>query len=349
MGLPWSWAHPIWVTAVVAPFVTFIFLALRLYSRGIITRSLALNDYIAGATMIFIICYSVTIAIATYHGMGQHVWTYTPELSAQYYYWLGVASEFYVLSLAGYKTALLLLYLQLFKVNNRFRWACYITLFYTNGYLFCNFITEFLGCNPPAKTYNKELPGHCINTIAANISYGVGHMSSDLIIAILPLPMVWRLQLKSKKEKVGISLVLTSGFLAWAVACARFIVSTYDMVSHDRTWYAGIGFMLSVLEINTGLICGCTPAMKPLFHSLRDQSQKWSERYGSHKNSSSGRTGSTDSRPIKTADSFPQMAPKDSHSSNSLHHQSSTDRLAYGYQQESHEKYPASGESYNMI
>ena len=297
--------------------------------------------------MVFIICYSILLAIATHHGMGQHIWTFTPELSSEYYYWLGVASEFYVLSLAGYKTALLLLYLQLFKVNKTFRWACYITLFYTNGYLFCNFITEFLGCSPPAKTYNKELPGHCINTIAANIAYGVGHMSSDLVIAILPLPMVWGLQLKSVKEKVGISLVLTSGFLAWAVACARFVVSTYDLVSYDRTWYAGIGFMLSVLEINTGLICGCTPALRPLFHNLKDHSQKWSQKYSSRKHSTSGRTGSADSRPIKTADSFPKMAPKESLSSSTLrNHSVDTGAVSYS---EDNEKHMHRGSFYHAV
>ena len=297
--------------------------------------------------MVFIICYSITLATATYHGMGQHIWTFSKELQSEYYYWLSVASEFYVLSLAGYKTALLLLYLQLFKVNKTFRWACYITLFYTNGYLFCNFITEFLGCSPPAKTYNKQLPGHCINTIAANIAYGVGHMSSDLIIAILPLPMVWRLALKSVREKVGISLVLTTGFLAWAVACARFIVSTYDQEVYDRTWYAGIGFMLSVLEINTGLICGCTPALKPLFHNIRDHSQKWSQRYNSRKHSTSGRTGSTDSRPIKTADSYPQVALKESHSSSSLQNPS-MDRGIFELQQ-NNEKRVRDNSPYNMI
>ena len=291
--------------------------------------------------MVFIICYSALIGTATHHGMGQHVWTYTPELSKEYYYWLGVASEFYVLSLAGYKTALLLLYLQLFKVNNKFRWACYITLFYTNGYLFCNFITEFLGCDPPARTYDKSIPGHCINTIAANIAYGVGHMSSDLIIAVLPLPMVWRLNLKTVKEKIGISLVLTTGFLAWAVACARFIVSTYDLTSYDRTWYAGIGFMLSVLEVNTGLICSCTPALKPLFTNVKGHVHKWSQR------SSTGRTGSSDSKPIKLSDGFAPMAAEHSHSSSTLRNQS-FDRGAFHYP-DNNEKYPQGGMNYHAV
>ena len=153
------------------------------------------------------------MAIATYNGMGLHVWQYTPELEVKYYLWIGIASELYCLSLAGYKSALLLLYLQIFGIFKKFRIACYLTLFFSLGYLFCNMITQFLGCDPPAKSYDAELPGHCINQVAADIAYGAGHMSSDLIIAILPLPMIWRMQLKSVREKIGISLVLGSGFM----------------------------------------------------------------------------------------------------------------------------------------
>ncbi|KAI9710131.1 MAG: hypothetical protein M1820_002933 [Bogoriella megaspora] len=349
MGLPWSWGHAIEITCIVAPIITFLFLALRLYTRGIITRSLALNDYVAAATMLFIIAYSITLGIASHHGMGEHIWILSAnkELNKEYYYWLSVASEFYVLSLAGYKTALLLLYLQLFKVNNKFRWAVYITMFYTNGYLFCNFITEFLGCDPPAKTYDKSLKGHCINTVAANISYGVGHMSSDLIIAILPLPMVWRLQLKTVREKIGISLVLTSGFIAWAVACTRFIISTYDMVSYDRTWWAGLGFLFSVLEINTGLICSCTPALKPLLRVVKDHSQKWSQKYSSRKASTTGRSNSEgDFRPIKYAGSYDHHSP----SSSTLRNQGSMDRgvPSPGFPP-GNEKYLHNGTQYTMV
>jgi hypothetical protein len=222
------------------------------------------------------------MAYATYNGMGLHVWQYTPELEESYYLHLGIASEFYVMSLMGYKVALLLLYLQLFNVVKRFRVACYITMFYTIGYLFCNLITQFLGCDPPQKTWQADLPGHCINTVAANIAYGAGHMSSDLIIALLPLPMVWRLQMRTMREKVGITIVLGSGFIAWAIACIRYAVSTYDMVSYDRTWLAGIGFTFSILEVNTGLICACVPTLKPL---LRTAQRSASEYYGSRKGS----------------------------------------------------------------
>ncbi|KAI0842679.1 hypothetical protein F5Y06DRAFT_292616 [Hypoxylon sp. FL0890] len=269
----------VWRTAVVMPFITFAFVAARFYCRSyIIRRSWTIDDYVVAGTMISIIIHAVLMANATYHGMGLHIWQFTPELNSEYYLWIGISSEFYVLSLAGFKSSLILLYLQIFGVNHKFRIACYITLFYTLGYLTCNALTEFLGCNPIAKKWEMNLPGHCINSIAANIAYGAGHMTSDLIIGILPLTMVWRLQFPTTKQKIGLSLALSSGLLAWAVACVRWGISTYNMTTYDRPWWAGISFAFSILEVNTGLICACAATFSPLYNVFTSRVRTWKSR-----------------------------------------------------------------------
>ncbi|KAI1416340.1 hypothetical protein F5Y13DRAFT_130836 [Hypoxylon sp. FL1857] len=269
----------VWRTAVVMPIITFAFVAARFYCRSyIIRRSWTIDDYVVAGTMVSIIIHAVLMANATYHGMGLHIWQFTPELNSEYYLWIGISSEFYVLSLAGFKTSLLLLYLQIFGVNRKFRIACYITMFYTLGYLTCNALTEFLGCNPIAKKWEMSLPGHCINSVAANIAYGAGHMTSDLIIGILPLTMVWRLQFPTTKQKVGLSLALSSGLIAWAVACVRWGISTYNMTTYDRPWWAGISFTFSILEVNTGLICACAATFSPLFNVFTSRVKTWTSR-----------------------------------------------------------------------
>ncbi|KAI1773517.1 hypothetical protein F4818DRAFT_112131 [Hypoxylon cercidicola] len=269
----------VWRTAVVMPFITFAFVAARFYCRAyIVRRSWSLDDYIVAATMVSIIIHAVLIANATYHGMGLHIWQFTPELNSEYYLWIGISSEFYVLSLAGFKSALILLYLQIFGVNRKFRMACYITLFYTLGYLTCNALTEFLGCNPIAKKWHSNLPGHCINTVASNIAYGAGHMTSDLIIGILPLTMIWRLQFPTTKQKIGLSLALSCGLVAWAVACVRWAISTYNQLIYDRPWWAGISFTFSILEVNTGLICACAATFSPLFNLFSTRVRTWTSR-----------------------------------------------------------------------
>ncbi|KAI0873745.1 hypothetical protein GGS24DRAFT_461878 [Hypoxylon argillaceum] len=256
----------VWRAAIIVPIITFFFVAARFYTRiYLLKRQPSIDDYIVGATMVISIAHGVLMGLATYHGMGLHIWQFTPELNSEYYLWIGITSQFYTVGLAGFKSALVFLYLQTFGlVSRRFRIACYLTLFYTLGYLTANLFAEFLGCWPIAKKWHADLPGHCINRTAANTFFGIGHVTSDLIIAILPLPPIWRLTFPTTRQKIGLSLTLSSGFIAWAVATVRYVISTYNQFTYDRPWWAGISFTFSILELNTGLICACVPTFSPL-------------------------------------------------------------------------------------
>ncbi|KAI1260904.1 hypothetical protein F5Y18DRAFT_440914 [Xylariaceae sp. FL1019] len=272
-------------TAIIAPFFTAFFIFARFYARfHLMKRKPTIDDYVVAMTFMICITYSVLMGIAARMGMGLHVWQYTKELNSSYYLWIGITSEFYCLGLAGFKSALVLLYLQTFGlVSKKFRIACYLTLFYTLGYLTANLISQFLGCTPVAKFWDSDLPGHCIDKRGANTFFGIGHVTSDLIIAILPLRPIWKLSFPSTKQKIGLSLTLTTGFFAWAVATVRYVISTYDQFTYDKTWWAGIGFAFSIIEMNSGLMCACVPTFSPLltaFSSFRSENvvSSWTAR-----------------------------------------------------------------------
>ncbi|KAI1399572.1 hypothetical protein F4819DRAFT_497905 [Hypoxylon fuscum] len=268
----------IWRAAVAMPFVTFVFVALRFYTRTYLLRAkkYTIDDYIVAFSMLVCIAHAVLMAIATYNGMGLHIWQYDSELNSRYYLWIGITSELYVLGLCGFKTALCFVYLQLFGVYARFRWMCYGTLFFTWSYLFCNMMTEFFGCHPIEKKWQPDLPGVCINSSAAASFYGACNMATDLVIAIMPLTMIWKLQIATRQQKVGLSLILSCGFIAWAVAVTRWGIATYDLVgTEDRTWWAGVSFTLSIFEINVGLICACVATLGPLWKLAYARIKDW--------------------------------------------------------------------------
>lgn len=75
------------------------------------------------------------------------------------------------------------------------------------GYLFSNILTQLFGCTPIDKHW-----GHCIVSTKVGLAYGSLNFISDLFIAVLPLPMVWRLQL-ARKGKLGVTLVFMSGVM----------------------------------------------------------------------------------------------------------------------------------------
>jgi len=104
------------------------------------------------------------------------------------------------------------MYLRLFDSNKRFRYATWTVLFFVTGYLSCNIITLIFGCTPITKYWKSDEPGHCIDLVKADHAYGSMNVVSDVLLFILPLPMVWQLQL-SRKEKLGLCLVFMSGIL----------------------------------------------------------------------------------------------------------------------------------------
>lgn len=97
-------------------------------------------------------------------------------------------------------------------MNRTFIYFTWAVMFFVFGYLFSNFWTQLFGCSPPAKYWNPDVPGHCVDFEVAGVVYGSMNIASDFFIMILPLPIIWNLHL-SRREKVGVSLVLLSGVM----------------------------------------------------------------------------------------------------------------------------------------
>ena len=207
---PESRAHLIVVVSIIAPCITTVFIAARIWTRAFILRSLGWDDCISLLTLAFAIAYSVVLVHATQYGMGNHIWDLDDMLAASYYKWVAIQSTLYVFCLLGYKLVVLFLYLRLFNIDGRLRYATYAVMFWVVGYLLCNFITQVAGCNPISKFWSPSTPGHCYNFIMADLIFGSMNWITDLVIFVLPWPIVWKLQL-TRKEKIGVSLVFMSG------------------------------------------------------------------------------------------------------------------------------------------
>lgn len=104
------------------------------------------------------------------------------------------------------------MYLRLFGSNKPFRYATWAVFIFVTGYLSCNLITLFFGCTPVDKYWKPEQHGHCIVLEKADYAYGSMNVGSDLLMFLLPLPMVWQLRI-SPREKLGLALVFMGGIV----------------------------------------------------------------------------------------------------------------------------------------
>jgi hypothetical protein len=105
--------------------------------------------------------------------------------------------------------SILLLYIELFP-KPMFRWcaygcACIVGLFYIGS-----MITTLTLCQPLRYSWNKTIPGSCGNLGAAEMAAAAINMVLDVVIVLLPLPIVWRLQMPTQR-KLGITVTFALG------------------------------------------------------------------------------------------------------------------------------------------
>ena len=134
------------------------------------------------------------------------------------------------------------MYLYLFGCSKPFRYATWAIAIFVTGYLGCNIITLIFGCTPIPKYWNPHEPGHCITLVKADHAYGSMNVVSDVLLFLLPLPMVWQLKLTTK-EKLGIFAIFMGGILYVALLQCLYIDGLTDLQqlrrNHDPVFATG--------------------------------------------------------------------------------------------------------------
>lgn len=93
-----------------------------------------------------------------------------------------------------------------------FRYAVYVMMSFVVAFWIGLILTGFLICRPIAFNWDKTLDGQCGSTVGEEVSFAIVNMILDGIIVILPMPVVWRLQMPVKK-KIGISCMFGLGLV----------------------------------------------------------------------------------------------------------------------------------------
>jgi fucose permease len=192
-------------------------------------------------------------------------------------------------ALMATKTSILIFYLTLSKTHKVFRWATIATLAVVNiGGLALTLLNIFQ-CSPVFAAFLTPVPdsANCTNIVTIYLSSAPLNIITDLAIFFLPMPILTSMRLPFKQKMV---LVVTFGFGIFVAAidviriyylqdaqrenlrAVRNRVEGEDARNtSDFSWYASLSFMWSAVEINTGIMCACVPALKPLVRRFLPQ------------------------------------------------------------------------------
>lgn len=110
-------------------------------------------------------------------------------------------------------------------------------------YYIATTISRIWVCTPLGAFWKSEIRVSCIDTVILFHIDNVVSVVTDLLICILPIPLMWSIQM-TRNKKVGIGMLLGAGGLATACSGTRLIY-TIVVDTPDTTLGAMIFKMLA--------------------------------------------------------------------------------------------------------
>ena len=204
-------------TCVTLIVISTIVVALRFVARHLSRAGLWWDDWTILAALITSYGANICTLAGIPIGFGRHVGSFGGLLQR-----INVASSFFKLfyayeiiygfSIALAKISILLFYSRIFK-DRLFRWALWITYGLVGCFTFAVEVAIWAQCQPTRAFWDLSIqPRNCVDLRSFFIGSGVPNIILNFIILVLPLPMVWTLEIE-RKHKLALSGVFLLGGL----------------------------------------------------------------------------------------------------------------------------------------
>ncbi|KAI1259257.1 hypothetical protein F5Y18DRAFT_433541 [Xylariaceae sp. FL1019] len=239
--------------------LSILFVAARLFANWKYSKKILIDDYIAVAAVLFLVAISV---LSDEAGDGFHG-TRPPYLVAQLATSLGV---FTPLCLWACKAPLLFLYLRLFGIKRWLTLGSYATLGVMATAYTAGLVAIPPACTPRTDSLTSEFISSCqLRTRQINVYLGAVSVLADLVILLLPLPVVINLSLVVR-SKIGLILVFLSGFLAIVASAVALYYKILSLIVPSTSLAAAM--LATVSECSIALMVGCVPALRVMWSKI---------------------------------------------------------------------------------
>ena len=96
--------------------------------------------------------------------------------------------------------------------KSKIYWATTLVFWFNVLFYASNFLVAIFYCTPRKKIWNPQARGHCVNVYLLIISSAAINAFSDLVIITIPMCVIWRLHMATKR-KIGLSIIFAFGIL----------------------------------------------------------------------------------------------------------------------------------------
>ncbi|KAI0546093.1 hypothetical protein F4679DRAFT_438446 [Xylaria curta] len=159
------------------------------------------------------------------------------------------------------KVPVLVLFVRLFGIRKWLR----ITIWTTLGVFFALFLSTLLYVSvecSAGKVHDVPSLFNCTGSSATNgLVQGIASLILDLIIFIIPLPIVLNLHMSTSK-KIGLCVVFTAGIFAIAASTVALYFKIETALGNENSSFGTDSIILSFVEASIAIIVGCVPAIR---------------------------------------------------------------------------------------
>ncbi|KAG9228864.1 hypothetical protein BJ875DRAFT_388542, partial [Amylocarpus encephaloides] len=247
--------------------LTLPFIFFRIYSRFLIAHRYDWDEYAFLISSVSATRWLLNSRLVSSLGFGTHYWDIGLSDVAR----IGIASSLFYVGQLHYvfvqilsKAAIVLFFLRVFTLEKWIRIIGKIILI-----LLCIKLPVFLlvvifQCKPIVSTWDRSVPGHCVNIKVMSLLAGGLCILEDMIILELPIPSIRSLNIGTGKKATTI-MMFSIGIIATIISSVRIKFLLDFGARVDTTWEDVDAFAWSVIENSLTLICACLPALRPTF------------------------------------------------------------------------------------
>ncbi|KAE8149074.1 hypothetical protein BDV25DRAFT_130690 [Aspergillus avenaceus] len=243
--------------------VAMVVVGTRLYARRFLLGKLGADDVLIILAALTSIVEVATVPKMYECGVGRHLRDLTEPEQECTRKWAWISQVVYFISLGLAKCSMVALYLRLATDKTHIIFLYGIGAIIMGHGIAATLVASFI-CQPISILWNPKFPRGCLDLMSFNYFNGAFHIITDILLALLPIPIVKKLQVNSRR-KVGLIIVFGIGILTICASIARQITTFMALDSRDFQWNWSAAELTTCLEINMCLICASVPAMRSLF------------------------------------------------------------------------------------
>ncbi|PYH82444.1 integral membrane protein [Aspergillus uvarum CBS 121591] len=261
------WKNALTIVPIVGAAFATVTYALRLYSRRYTTAGLKLEDLLMGVGLILSYCATAFVVDTAFNGVGISVSSLPPKERRRIQFGSWMIQKFWAPSAAFIKISIIVFLRRLLGTLRTYTLISNGLIIFIAGWAVTALLVNIFQCIPVQYYYDKTLNGHCMAGQRAFFqAMGSIALVEDVIILLLPAPVVWGLQI-TIRQKIALTMVFSLGGLVCIFSLMR-LIEFRKFITTDLASSSAKESLWTCLELDIAIICGCLPLLKPLLQGF---------------------------------------------------------------------------------